>query len=187
MPVLIVGSLLVGGFFSTNSPKSSKPAIIGYQPEPPKRRHFIGLIPLGICLAVLNLIFGDYLSGVLIYNFGTEGRAIITGSHPTSTQYNDHNVVGYDVLIKTADDHIVETGFEDDDFNVYPSHNETIYPGVGDKFNVRYIQHSPKNFVILARTTALGRKGCNARSYKTSQRKPGKNSNSRPMRRLFSR
>jgi hypothetical protein len=43
----------------------------------------------------------------------------------------------------------VETSFEDNDFNVYPSHNATAYPGRGNMFNVRYIRSSPTNFDIL--------------------------------------
>lgn len=66
------------------------------------------------------------------------------------TSNNDHNVRGYDGLIKKLDGTVVQAGFEDDDFNVYPSHNETIYPGGGDQFNVRYLEHFPQDFVILS-------------------------------------
>lgn len=131
MPVLILGSVFIGITFGL---RNSKGWLI---------------IPLGIAFAVLNLSFGTEISDALIYHFGAEGRATITGSHSTGNVYNDHNVRSYDVLIKKADGTVVEAGFEDDDFNVYPSHNATIYPGVGDQFKVRYLEHFPQDFVIL--------------------------------------
>jgi hypothetical protein len=54
------------------------------------------------------------------------------------------------VLIRTVDGKVVETGFEDDDFNVYPPHNSVIYPGPGDEFSVRYVQRWPQDFIIIA-------------------------------------
>jgi hypothetical protein len=41
-------------------------------------------------------------------------------------------------LEHTADGKIIETNFEQDDFNVYPPHNATTYPGQGAEFTVRY-------------------------------------------------
>lgn len=153
MPVLIGGSILFGIVGGVRAlPGESKPAVVGYEPEPPKRAGcaLIGLVPLCIIVAVLNMIFGTDLSTRLIYNFGAEGRAVITGSHPTDTIYNNHDVLAYDVLVKTSRGDVIETRFEDDDFNVYPPHNETIYPAGGDRFNVRYLQRSPQNFVIIS-------------------------------------
>jgi hypothetical protein len=126
MPVLIIGSIFLGTT---------------------RRRPL--LIPLGIGFAVVNLIFGTWVSNALIARLGAEGRATITGSYGTSTVYNNHNVRGYDVLLKTTDGRVVETNFEDDEFNVYPSHNATTYPGKGSMFNVRYLQSFPTTFVIL--------------------------------------
>jgi hypothetical protein len=131
MPVLICGSILLGALFGSRKSK-------GWL-----------LIPLGVGLAVFNMIFGTEVSGALIYHFGAEGQATISAAHATGDVYNDHNVRRYDVLIKKADGSVVEAGFEDDDFNVYPSHNETIYPGEGDQFNVRYLERFPQDFVIL--------------------------------------
>jgi len=131
MPVLTCGSVLLGALFGLRRSK-------GWL-----------LIPLGVGVAVLNMIFGTEISGALIYHFGAEGQATISGSHATGDVYNNHNVRRYDVLIKKADGSVVEAQFEDDDFNVYPSHNETIYPGEGDQFNVRYLEHFPQDFVIL--------------------------------------
>jgi len=104
------------------------------------------LIPIGI----LNIMFGTWLSSLLVYHAGVSGGATVTGSRATSIQYNSHDVQAHTVLIRTADGKVVETGFEDDDFNVYPSHNRTYYPGEGDAFTVRYLQHAPSTFVIVA-------------------------------------
>ena len=107
-------------------------------------------IPFFVVLAVANLIFGTELNTLLIYQFGAAGRATITGSYATSTQYNNHNVRGYNVLIRTFDGKVVETSFEDDDFNIYPPHNRVTYPGEGDEFSVRYVQTWPQDFIIIA-------------------------------------
>lgn len=151
MPVLIGGSILFGVVGTSGlKPRLSNQAITGYGPDPPRRkaRGFI-LIPICVGFAVINLIFGSEISGIVIYHFGAEGQATITGSHSTGVVYNNQNVRRHDVLLKTADGHVVETGFEDDDFNVYPAHNETLYPSEGDGFNVRYLQRFPQDFVIL--------------------------------------
>ncbi len=111
---------------------------------------FVWPIPLFILLGVANLLFGTELNSLLIYRFGAAGRATITGSYATSTQYNNHNVRGHNVLIRTADGQVVETSFEDDDFNIYPPHNRVTYPGQGDEFSVRYVQTWPKDFIIVA-------------------------------------
>ena len=109
-----------------------------------------GLVGLCIVLGVVNLTFGTDIADVLIYHAGVAGSAIVTTSHEIATQYNNHDVRGYTVLIRTANGKVVETGFEDDDFDVYPPHNMTIYPGQGDVFTVRYLKHAPGTFVIVA-------------------------------------
>lgn len=111
---------------------------------------FVWHIPVFVLFAVGNIIFGTEVNTLLIYQFGAAGRATITGSYPTSTQYNNHNVRGYNVLIRTADRQVVETSFEDDDFNVYPPRNRVTYPDQGDEFSVRYVQSWPQEFIIIA-------------------------------------
>jgi hypothetical protein len=100
-------------------------------------------------LAFLNVFFGTGVAVRIVHAFGEKGTATITGSYGTSTQYSDHDVVGYHVLLKTADGKVVETSFEDDDFNIYPSKNEVIYPSVGDHFTVYYLRWFPNDFIIL--------------------------------------
>jgi hypothetical protein len=109
-----------------------------------------GLAGVGVALGIVNLIFGTSIAAVLIYHAGVAGSAIVTASHATAVQYNNHDVRGYTVLIRTAEGKVVETGFDDDDFNVYPPHNATIYPAKGDVFTVRYLKHAPQTFVIVA-------------------------------------
>jgi hypothetical protein len=53
------------------------------------------------------------------------------------------------VLLRTADDKVVETSFEDDDFNIYPPKNSVVYPGIGDHFTVYYLRRFPQDFVIV--------------------------------------
>jgi hypothetical protein len=70
----------------------------------------------------------------------------------------------FNVQIKTADCVIVDTTFEDDDFNQYPFSNTFVDPSPGDQFNVRYLPTFPQDFVIItnddspwARHLACGR------------------------------
>jgi hypothetical protein len=128
LPAFIIGSILFGGLF----------------------RWARWLIPLFIIAGIANLIFGTGLMTILIYRFGAAGRATVTGSFATSTQYNNHNVRGHNVLIRTAGGGVIETSFRDDDFNVYPPHNSVTYPGQGDEFSVRYVQNYPTDFIIVA-------------------------------------
>ncbi|WP_133646454.1 hypothetical protein [Paraburkholderia flava] len=113
-------------------------------------RHMLWIIPLGIALVVLNLVVGVDVSVRLVHRFGEQGQATIVGRYGTSTVYNHHHVIGYNVLVRTADGKIVETSFEDDDFNVYPPHNATTYPQRGDEFTVRYPAGFPHDFVIVS-------------------------------------
>jgi hypothetical protein len=98
----------------------------------------------------VNVFLGTFFAVDLVHAFGQPGQATITGSYDTSTQYNNHNVVGYHVLIATTSGRTVETSFEDDDFIVYPLHNATTYPETGDHFNVRYLSWVPSDFIIIA-------------------------------------
>jgi hypothetical protein len=100
-------------------------------------------------LAFLNLFFGTAVGVRTVHAFGEQGTATITGSYGTSTQYNNHNVVGYHVLLKAVDGKVVETSFEDDDFNIYPPKNAVTYPGVGDHFTVYYLRWFPHDFIIV--------------------------------------
>ena len=93
-------------------------------------------------------IYGPDAANALINRYGTVGAASVTGSFATSTQYNRHEVIGYDVLIGTADKRLVVSQFRTDDFNVRGLGDTTIYPGVGDVFTVRYLAQHPKDFVI---------------------------------------
>ena len=149
MPVLIGSGILLATLGSSRKPpRSTSPMVIGYEPAPRRSWRWVRA-PLLIGTAVGNLMFGTWISGILVNVIGAEGQATITGSHGTGTVYNSHHVRAYDVLIRTADGRTIESGFEDDDFNVYPHHNATTYPGKGDEFNVRYLQHYPGDFVIL--------------------------------------
>ncbi len=117
------------------------------KPSRPGRLGFI--LPPAIAFGVLNLIFGPSLSTRMIHAFGESGVATVTGTFGTATQYNNHDVVGFHVLIKRPSGSVFNERFEDDEFNVYPPHNVTSYPDVGTLFTVRYLPHFPRDFVIL--------------------------------------
>ncbi|SMG11618.1 hypothetical protein [Paraburkholderia susongensis] len=115
-----------------------------------RRLALIWLVPLIVGYAFLNLAFGKSWGVALIDRFGIQAPATITGRFPTNDIYNNQNVVGYHVLIRSLDGAVVETTFRTDDFNVYPSRNATRYPASGDVFTVRYLHGYPDDFVIVS-------------------------------------
>jgi len=116
----------------------------------PKNKFQRGLFVLLLLGIPLDFLFGSYINSKLIYLAGEPGKAEVISNYQTSSQYNNQNVVGYKVLIRTQEGKIIQTSFEDDDFNVYPSHNGVSYPQQGDHFNVRYLRHFPGSFIIIA-------------------------------------
>ncbi len=114
----------------------------------------LGLPPRAYLLAaiiggILVLIFGSSLAVWMVHFVGEKGSATITGTFATRVRHNNHEVVGYNVLIRTAKGKIVETSFQDDDFNVYPPKNSVRYPDVSDHFTVYYIRQFPQDFIIV--------------------------------------
>jgi hypothetical protein len=142
-PCMIIGPLLLA-FVLPVIFLSRKPSLGG--------RIALGVLGygLGLGLAVVNLSYGAAIASRLIYHFGVAGSAIVTGSYQTANVYNNQDVIGYNILIRTADGKVVDSSFETDDFNVYPPRNATNYPNVGDAFTVRYLAHAPQTFVIVA-------------------------------------
>jgi hypothetical protein len=85
-----------------------------------------------------------------VYHAGEKGTATITGSYPTGDVYNNRRIYGFNVVIKTAGEGIIQTHFTEEDFNVYPSSNVVDYPSTNDVFTVRYLPSYPKDFVIVS-------------------------------------
>jgi hypothetical protein len=122
------------------------PVVVGLSVWKRRLAKYYAVLPV---LAFANLFFGTDIAAHIVHGNGEKGSATITGSYDTSTVYNDHNVVGYHVLLRTAEGKVVETSFEDDDFNIYPPKNSVVYPGTGDRFTVYYLRSFPKDFVIV--------------------------------------
>ena len=135
MPAALL--LVMGAVFATQ------------QLSPGLRRALVGLAIVHAVLAFLNVFVGSQVASSLVYRAGVTGRGEVVSSYGTSTQVNNHDVVGYRVLLRTAQDQVIETSFEDDDFNVYPPATSATYPGVGDTFTARYLPAYPHDFVIL--------------------------------------
>jgi hypothetical protein len=139
---------------------------------PPRRRiRLAWIMPWTIAYGVLNMVFGTGVAARLIHSFGESGAATITGTYATATQYNNHDVVGFNVLIRAPDGRVLSERFQDDEFNVYPPHNATTYPDVNARFTVRYLSHFPRDFVILADDDSPWAKGmrCSRLEAKASE------------------
>lgn len=102
-------------------------------------------IPFGI----VCLVAGPALSSAFIYSIGRSASAVITGAYDTGSQYNNQRIVGRHVLIRAGVGRVISARFTSDQFNVYPSHNETVYPSEGEPFTVRYLAQFPQTFVIV--------------------------------------
>ncbi len=115
----------------------------------PSRRRWPALTGMVlVAVLILNVLVGNDLAHALIDRYGATGAAMVTGSFATSTQYNRHDVIGYRVLIGTADGRVVEGQFRTDDFNVRGLGDTSIYPGPGDVFTIRYLPRHPQDFII---------------------------------------
>ena len=101
-----------------------------------------------VVLLLGTMLFGEDVVIALVNRYGSTGAAIVTGSFPTSTQYNRRDVIGYRVLIATADRRVVASEFRTDDFDVRGLGDLSIYPAIGDVFTVRYLPHHPQDFMI---------------------------------------
>jgi hypothetical protein len=108
------------------------------------------VIPTGVGLGLINLLFGTVITTRLIYHYGVAGSAVVTATSDSGSRYNNRPILDHSVLIRTPDRQVISTSFASDDFNVYPPHNSTSYPGKGDAFTVRYLSRFPRDFVIVA-------------------------------------
>ena len=111
-----------------------------------RRRIISGIM---ITFGVANLVIGTTIANALIYWTGEAGSGTISAAHTTSSVYNNRFIVAYDIAIRTPPGRLVTSRFHDNDFIVYPSHNRTLYPGVGDQFTVRFLRLAPTEFVIV--------------------------------------
>jgi hypothetical protein len=100
--------------------------------------------------AFINIFIGSGLAANILYRTGEKGTATITGSHDTGSRYNNRRVRAHNVLIKTSENNVVESYFEDDYFIVYPWANQVRYPGPNIAFTVHYLRSFPEDFVIVS-------------------------------------
>ena len=116
-------------------------------PSMPGRRRLAvqGLI---VALGVGNFLGGPLLCGWLLYRVGETATAQVVSTYGTSTQVNDHDVVGYNVLIRDGHGDTFASRFEDDEVNTYPP-SDFSYPRVGESFGVRFLPGFPRDFIML--------------------------------------
>ncbi|WP_223650119.1 hypothetical protein [Hymenobacter psoromatis] len=107
------------------------------------------LLFLLLGLGVLNLFFGPGLASRLVYGAGIVGTGEVVSTYATTTQVNYRNVMGYRVLLHTAQGQTLETTFNDMSFPAYPNRWSSTYPGQGEKFGTRYLPDYPRDFVVL--------------------------------------
>lgn len=93
--------------------------------------------------------FRHFITVPLIYHFGLEtgGRVVTVESIPE--MYNERQVYRHRVVFHNQQEDLIETSFKTSDFNVYPVANRASYPSTGDNFTLRYMQHTPSEFIIV--------------------------------------
>ncbi len=99
-------------------------------------------------LGVGCFLGGPLLCGWLLYRVGQTATAQVVSTYQTSIQANDHDVVGYNVLIRDALGNVFASRFEDDEFNVFPP-ADVSYPRIGESFGVRFLPGYPRDFIML--------------------------------------
>jgi hypothetical protein len=99
----------------------------------------------------VNMFFGTYFVGNLVYMAGDIGSAVTVSTKQTNNQYNHQWIYEHTVIIETKDGVKYEAAFDDSDFNIFPSPDDGyVYPSVGEKFSVKYLARNPKAFVIIS-------------------------------------
>ncbi len=111
-----------------------------------RRKLAAGSLIVGLGLAIF--LGGPLVCGWLLYRVGQTGIGQVVSTYQTSTQINDHDVVGYNVLIRDTQGDVFATRFEDDEFNVFPP-SDFSYPRVGESFGVRFLSGFPRDFIML--------------------------------------
>jgi hypothetical protein len=125
------------------------------------------ILVCNVAYSIINIPFGAAIATALLYHTGEKGVAQVTSTYKTSTQYNNHRVIGYKVLLKTKEGETIETGFEDDDFIVYPHHNSVTYPDENVTFTVHYLPQFPRDFVIISNDDSPWASGMNCSKLTT--------------------
>ena len=141
----LVSVLIIFGSGRARAGQPSDPV----EPATRRRRRWpVWVGGASLALLIADNLFGAGVANALIDRYGEAGAATVTGSFATATQYNRRDVIGYDVMIGTADRRVVAGQFRTDDFNVRGIGDGAVYPGVGDIFTVRYLAHHPGDFII---------------------------------------
>lgn len=120
-------------------------------------------------LTLMNLLMGSQVSSWSIYKHGETGTGTVVSQRETGDIYNDEPVIGYNVLLETADGQMVETSFESWDFNLYPrpEGGRYNYPEPGVEFAVKYLPQNPNRFVILSDKPSEYSEAANCQNLKT--------------------
>jgi len=112
-----------------------------------------------------NLFFGPFLRTPLIMLTGQPATAEVVSIAPTSSQHNDQVVMRHDLLVQPLDrtQKPVLSYLEIDEFNISPAPGDSYtWPGIGQKFNVRYAPAYPAALVISLMTKANTARDCTA-------------------------
>nr|WP_299338505.1 hypothetical protein [Allomuricauda sp.] len=103
-----------------------------------------------LLISLLILIFGSEYTNGLIYDYGQIGEGVIVDKGKTGDVYNEEPIIRFQTLIKTTAGATVQTTFDSNHFNLYPSLEDSYaYPDVGSSFTVKHLKRNPKVFVIV--------------------------------------
>ncbi len=107
-----------------------------------------------------NFVGSPPLGAWLLYCFGQTAEAQVTGNYATLINTNDRNVIGYNVIVRQADGHVISTAFEDE-FNIFPPQS-CAYPQPDETFDVRYLPDFSRDFVIVTDDASVWHTGSTA-------------------------
>src|SRR3546814_1205170 len=70
-----------------------------------------GIIIPAFVLGMVNIFTGQWLNAAFLNAAGVHGTAVIVDSRRTDSMLNNQHIWDYDVILRTADDKDVTTGF----------------------------------------------------------------------------
>jgi hypothetical protein len=106
---------------------------------------------------IANIFCAHMLNAWFLNAYGEKSTAVIIHEEQTNSTLNDAYIWDYDAVVKTLDGKDVITGFSTMSAAIYPVRNSIIIPPVGQRFLIKFIPGSEKNFVILSDESDYGK------------------------------
>src|SRR3546814_19407805 len=103
---------------------------------------------------MVNIFTGQWLNAAFLNAAGVHGTAVIVDSRRTDSMLNNQHIWDYDVILRTADDKDVTTGFSSMSATICPIRNAILVPPQGEAFVATYVPGFALTIVIMSDESA---------------------------------